>query len=86
MINPYLPYEAEIIERIQESSTLFTLRLRFTDPDIHASYQFSPGQFNMLYLFGVGEIPISIVSDPMDETIYDHTIRAVGRVSNGYMI
>jgi NAD(P)H-flavin reductase len=37
----------------------------------------------MLYLYGVGEVPISIVSDPMDEKIYDHTIRAVGRVTNG---
>ena len=83
MITPYLPHEAEIVDRIQESSTLFTLRLRFTDPATHANYRFEPGQFNMLYLYGVGEIPISIVSDPMDETIYDHTIRAVGRVSTG---
>lgn len=83
MLTPYLPHEAEIVDRIQESSTLFTLRLRFTDPVTHANYRFEPGQFNMLYLYGVGEIPISIVSDPMDETIYDHTIRAVGRVSNG---
>jgi NAD(P)H-flavin reductase len=78
-----LPHQAEIIERIQESPSLFTLRLRFTEPDIHAGYQFEPGQFNMLYLYGVGEVPISIVSDPMDETIYDHTIRSVGRVTNG---
>jgi len=81
-----LPFEAEIIERIQESPNLFTLRLRFTDPSVHKAYQFEPGQFNMLYLFGVGEVPISIVSDPMDEHIYDHTIRAVGRVTNGLSI
>jgi sulfhydrogenase subunit gamma (sulfur reductase) len=78
-----LPFEAEIIERIQESPSLFTLRLRFTDPSVHKAYQFEPGQFNMLYLYGVGEVPISIVSDPMDEHIYDHTIRAVGRVTKG---
>ena len=66
-MNPYLPMEAEIIERIQESSTLFTLRLRFTDPQLQASYQFAPGQFNMLYLPNVG----------------DHTIRSVGRISRG---
>lgn len=84
MTNPYLPHEAEIVDRIQESATLFTLRLRFTDPQVNADYQFKPGQFNMLYLYGIGEIPISIVSDPMDESLYDHTIRAVGRVSKGF--
>jgi len=81
-----LPFEAEIIERIQESPSLFTLRLRFTDPSVHEAYQFEPGQFNMLYLYGVGEVPISIISDPRDEHIYDHTIRAVGRVTNGLSI
>ena len=37
----------------------------------------------MVYLYGVGEVPISIVSDPKDEHILDHTIRAVGRVTQG---
>lgn len=83
MTNPYLPHEVEVVERIQESPTLFTLRLRFTDPAVHAAYTFAPGQFNMLYLYGVGEVPISIVSDPVDEHMLDHTIRAVGRVTRG---
>lgn len=83
-MNPYLPCEAEIIERIQEAPTLFTLRLRFTNPDIQQQYRFQPGQFNMLYLHGVGEIPISIVSDPKDEHILDHTIRTIGRVTRGF--
>lgn len=76
------PHEAEIVERIEETPTIFTLRLRFTDPVVHAAFSFTPGQFNMLYLYGVGEVPISIVSDPQDEHMYDHTIRAVGRVTN----
>ncbi|OOZ40215.1 Ni/Fe hydrogenase subunit gamma [Solemya pervernicosa gill symbiont] len=83
MINPYLPQEAEIVERIEEARDIFTLRLRFTDPAVHRAYSFAPGQFNMLWLPGVGEIPISIVSDPEDEHMYNHTIRGVGRVSNG---
>ena len=82
MPDAYLPQEAQIIERIEESPGLFTLRLQFTDPKVQTAYQFEPGQFNMLYLHGVGEIPISIVSDPKDELIFEHTIRAVGRVSN----
>lgn len=83
MNNPHMPYEAEIVERIEESSSIFTLRLRFTDPEMHRDYSFMPGQFNMLYLHGVGEVPISIVSDPEDSHMYDHAIRAVGRVTDG---
>lgn len=84
MINPYLPQTAEIIERVDESPTIFTLRLKFVDPKIHAAYAFKPGQFNMLYLHGVGEIAISIVSDPENTDLYDHTIRVVGRVTQGF--
>jgi len=82
-MNPYLPKEAVIVERIQESQTIFTLRLAFSDPDVQAAYSFQPGQFNMVYLYGVGEVAISIVSDPEREQLYDHTIRIVGRVTRG---
>lgn len=82
-INPYEPHEAVILERIQEAPNLFTLQLKFTDPNIQDTYKFEPGQFNMLYLYGVGEIAISIVSDPVDSHIIDHTIRVVGRVTRG---
>ncbi|MCB1733991.1 MAG: FAD/NAD(P)-binding protein [Gammaproteobacteria bacterium] len=76
-----VPREVQVIERIAETATVFTLRVRFTDSRICRAYAFHPGQFNMLYLHGAGEIPISIVSDPEDEFALDHTIRAVGRVS-----
>ena len=39
------------------------------------------GQFNMLYVFGVGEIPISISGDPAKRSPLVHTTRAVGTVS-----
>lgn len=81
--NPYQPHEAVILERIQEAPDLFTLRLKFSDQKLQDAYEFKPGQFNMLYLYGVGEIPISIVSDPLDSHIIDHTIRALGRVTRG---
>lgn len=83
MNNPYLPWEAEIVERVQESDSIFTLRLRLTDPEARNHYRFVPGQFNMVYLYGVGEVAISIVSDPESEALLDHTIRAVGRVTHG---
>lgn len=43
---------------------------------------FAPGQFTMLYVFGVGEIPISISGDPEKPGTLTHTVRAVGAVSS----
>lgn len=76
-----IPQTVEVLERIQESPTIFTLRVRFTDARSDSIFRFVPGQFNMLSLHGVGEVPISIVSDPLDEHRIDHTVRAVGRVT-----
>ena len=42
---------------------------------------FQPGQFNMLYAFGIGEAAISISSDPARPDRLVHTIRSVGAVS-----
>ncbi len=81
--NPHQPHEAIIVERIDEGADMFSLRLKFSDPKLQDDYEFEPGQFNMLYLYGVGEIAISIVSDPEDSHIIDHTIRIVGRVTRG---
>lgn len=83
MSNPHLPWQVEVVEKIDESPTVFTLRLHISDADIRSGYRFTPGQFNMIYLYGVGEVAISIVSDPTNEELLDHTIRAVGRVTHG---
>ena len=80
---PRQPLEAIVMERTQESPTIFTLRLRLSDAAAQAAYRFAPGQFNMLYLFGVGEVPISIMSDPEERDGIGHTIRALGRVTKG---
>jgi NAD(P)H-flavin reductase len=39
---------------------------------------FAPGQFNMLYLFGVGELPISISGDAENPARLEFTVRSVG--------
>ena len=46
-----------------------------------AAFPFLPGQFNMLYVFGVGEVPISISGDPTTPEVLVHTVRAVGKTS-----
>jgi NAD(P)H-flavin reductase len=69
------------VERVRkELENTVTLDLRAPSG---APLAFAPGQFNMLYLFGSGEIPISISCDPAQPETLTHTIRSVGVVSDG---
>ncbi len=84
--DPYTPYEAEIVEFIKEHHDIFTIRLKFTDTELAEKYSFRPGQFNMVYLYGVGEVAISIVNDRYYQTgRFEHTIQVVGRITKGMM-
>jgi NAD(P)H-flavin reductase len=60
----------------RETHDTFTL-----DLEPPAGWSFRPGQFNMLYAFGVGEVPISMSGAAADTTVIRHTIRAVGAVT-----
>jgi len=71
------PYRVQRVEK--ETSDTFTLELA---PEVGtASFPFKPGQFNMLYAFGVGEVPISISGDPALPQVLVHTTRSVGAVT-----
>lgn len=83
MANPYLIHPATIVDKIREAEDIATYRLRFVEEDQRRSFRFAAGQFNMVYLFGVGEVAISIVSDPDEPEFLDHTIRVAGRVTGG---
>ena len=77
--DPMLPqlYQVQRVQR--EIPDTFTLELEPGEGvDIPP---FASGQFNMLYVFGVGEIPISISGDPARRRPLVHTTRAVGTVS-----
>jgi len=43
---------------------------------------FRPGQFSMLWVFGVGELPISISGDPGERDKLVYTVRSVGQATN----
>ncbi|HSQ54724.1 MAG TPA: FAD/NAD(P)-binding protein [Gemmata sp.] len=62
-----------------ESPGVQTYDLSFDDPA--ATYSFRPGQFNMLYLPGVGESAISVSSDAAEPSRLRHTVRVVGNVT-----
>lgn len=69
-----------VIKRIRkETADTFTIELK--RPKGSEGLVFAPGQFNMLYVYGVGEIPVSISGDPGDPHTLVHTVRVVGTVS-----
>jgi NAD(P)H-flavin reductase len=77
--HPMLPQPFRVIHYRKELKDTFTLVLKPEDgsPEFH----FQPGQFNMLYHPGAGEVPISISGDPHNPRQLVHTIRAVGNVT-----
>jgi NAD(P)H-flavin reductase len=77
-----LPTVVKVKNFRRETHDTFTLALE--PPSIRGRpYSFLPGQFNMLYGFGLGEVPISMSGDPavMDSIV--HTARVVGVVTGG---
>lgn len=74
---------ASLITEIRaETVDVKTFRLQFLDKKEQASYSFAPGQYNMIGSPHIGEAPISISSDPEIKDYFEHTVRAVGRVTN----
>lgn len=58
--NPWLAQPARIAAITQEVAGVATYHLRFVDPEVNAAYRFRAGQFNMIYLPGVGEVAIGV--------------------------
>ena len=71
--DPMLPVPYRVQRVRQETDDTFTLEI--LPEDSSNGFSFAPGQFNMLYVFGVGEVPISISSDPDDLPLLKHTTR-----------
>ena len=76
--DPMVPTIARVLRRRRELADTWTLELETAD---RALLGFGPGQFNMLYLPGVGEVAISVSGDPAGARHLVHTIRDVGKVS-----
>lgn len=79
MTDPYLPMRAQVKENRPEVPDVVTLALTLCDPVQRADFRFKFGQFNMLCLPGIGDVPISIMGREEDKIL--HTVRAVGRTS-----
>jgi NAD(P)H-flavin reductase len=79
VLDPMLPVAVRVASVNRETYDTCTLVTEPADGEVLAP--FAPGQFSMLYSYGVGEVPISISGDPGVPDRLAYTIRAVGAVS-----
>jgi NAD(P)H-flavin reductase len=77
--DPMVTRPVAIRKIVWETDDTFTLTLDVNNGS--DGFRFLPGQFNMLYVFGVGEAAISISSDPSKLGTIEHTIHRVGAVT-----
>ncbi|KAA0004672.1 MAG: Ni/Fe hydrogenase subunit gamma [Thermoplasmata archaeon] len=82
MENDYSPNIAFIRDITQETSNTNTYTLEPYDKIMKKKFSYTPGQFIMLSIFGIGEAAISISSDPSNNGFINTTIRNVGNVTN----
>ncbi len=67
-----------VVGRVKETPDTYTIRVR---PRRRGEIAFEPGQFNMIYAYGVGEVPISISGALPTEGMLEYTVRGVGPVT-----
>jgi NAD(P)H-flavin reductase len=72
IINTYTLKAGEVLRVIKECEGVYTFY-------VEARERALPGQYNMLYAFGMGEAPITIASKVDNYVV--HTVRAVGDVT-----
>jgi NAD(P)H-flavin reductase len=77
--DPMRPLPCRVLRTQRETRNIFTVAL--SPPFGMDRFAFRPGQFNMLYSPGVGEVPVSISGRPEGGREIVHTIREVGPVT-----
>ncbi|WP_254716508.1 FAD/NAD(P)-binding protein [Actinomadura sp. WMMB 499] len=73
--SPVAPVPYRVVGRREETADTVTLVLEPAGPSIPEP---APGQFTMMYAFGVGEVPISV---SRTGRVLEQTVRAVGPVT-----
>jgi NAD(P)H-flavin reductase len=73
-----LPKPFRVVGRERETADTVTVTLEPLDGE---DFGFAPGQFSMVYLYGIGEVPLSISGHPEPPGSLVHTVRAVGAVT-----
>lgn len=79
--DPMMPQLVRINKLVWETEHVYTIYLTPND-EMESGFIFKPGQFNMLYVYGMGEAAISISSSPYKSKTLIHTIHKVGTVTS----
>lgn len=75
--DPMVPVAHRVASRVVEAPSVVTLHVV---PVGHALPATKPGQFMMLWVFGIGEVPISVSQTGTDGSL-EFTVQAVGATS-----
>lgn len=77
----YVPEIATITKIEQMSPTEKLFDIKIDNPESQKAFDFLPGQFVELTVFGLGEAPFSIPSSPSNKDYFQLCIRDIGNVS-----
>ncbi|HTT15331.1 MAG TPA: FAD/NAD(P)-binding protein [Thermoplasmata archaeon] len=78
--SPFVPRPYVVESRATETADTVTMVLRAAHG--RSPPPFAPGQFNMVYRFGLGEVAISISGDPRRPHELVHTVRSAGKITD----
>lgn len=79
MASPMHPHPFCVVETSEEIPGCTTMRVKPASDKGNCG--FAPGQFYMIYVFGHGEVPISVSGDPAKSGELTFTVMAVGSVT-----
>ncbi len=83
MQNPYVPIPVDVEKIITEVDTkdIKTFRVVFANKNEKELFEYLPGQFAELSVFGKGESPIGIASSPTQPDYLEFTVQKAGVVT-----
>ncbi len=82
MKNIYKPYLMSVVEKIDETPDVRTLRLKFKDENEAKAFSFKAGQFAEYSVFGEGECTFCIASPPTRMDVIECSFKLVGKVTS----
>jgi len=82
MSDPFIPEIARIVRVADETPDTKTFSLQFRDAKNGDGFNFVPGQFIELSVFGYGEAPFCIASSPTRPAAVEATVRRTGQLTD----
>lgn len=76
--NPYLPELATVLEVVEETPTIKSIRVRFDNEDAWKAFTHQPGQVGQLSVFGTGESTFVINTPPSFKEYLQFSVMKAG--------